>query len=239
MYPEDSSSGFTVPIGRGRGGLGQAEPNCPQPVSTAERDRLRDELNRFTGNWMGQKPHGIHWHEGHPDIKRAIEDIIMRMIGITQRPKKLRCSAEMRKRAREWTSSLHSLLVKVKSGKGTYGGFTTVPQTFKWGFYRGPTYTIRAWPIPSAAAARAPVVSSAPPGSIVVGGKAFPTSKAAREALATTPAGPAAAVPAAPPPAGGPTPSPVAGLPAELGGIPTNYLLYGGLVVAALMFLKK
>lgn len=252
-----SSRDFTIPIGRqtARGGqpvragagLGATEaagPDCPQPTSTEERDRIRNNLNKFTGNWMGQKPHGIHWHERHPDVKRAIEDIINRMIGITQRPKKLRCSAEMRNRAQRWIGSLDALLRKVKTGGGSYDGKTVVPQTFNWGFYRGPTYTIRSTNDPAIRVAMGltplegatalgppltPVVASHPPGSVVVGGEAFASSAEARAAQAA-----AAAVPAG-------VPGDAVDLKVDetIAGIPSNYLLYGGLALGAVLLLKR
>ncbi len=253
MYLGESRD-FTIPIGRqtARGGqpvragagLGATEvagPDCPQPTSTADRDRIRNELKKFTGNWMGQRPKGIHWHEKHPDIKRAIEDIVMRMIGITQRPKKLRCSAEMRNRANKWIDSLDALLRKVKSGGGSYGGATVVPSTFQWGFYRGPTYTIRstndpairvAMGLPPLAGATAlgpplaPVAASHPPGSVVVGGKAYTSSGEARAAEA-------AAVPT------GVVAQSEPDVAATVAGIPSEYLLYGALALGAVMILRK
>ena len=175
------------------GGIDPVSAECPQPVHSDERDRIRDSLKVFTRNWMGQKPHGHHWHEGHPDVKAAINDIIIRMIGITQRPKKLRCSAEMRKRANQWNGALHTLLLKVKTGGKGYGGRTVVGSDFSWTFYRGPRYTIRSTSNPKVKAAmdawaagkrgkKEKAISDAPPGSIVVDGNVYPSSAAATAA---------------------------------------------------------
>lgn len=138
---------------RSRGGLGdtETETDCPQPVSTAERDALRDELDKYAGWGPGTYD---QWHEGHPDLKIALDDIGGRMKGLYDRPKLLRCDAEARKRANEWIASLKVLLRGVKSSFNQgwdASGFTRVPATFTWSFYRGPTYTIRSTSDPSIA----------------------------------------------------------------------------------------
>lgn len=139
-------------INAGLGGLGAdpdpegcgPRPGPYQPVSSEERDAILDRLNKFTRNWMGQKPHGINWHENHPDIKNALEEVIQAMIRLTQRPKLLRCSAEARKRAESWCDAVDSLLRRVKSDPQHYGGFTSVPTTFVWTAYHLPKFTIRS-----------------------------------------------------------------------------------------------
>ena len=155
-YPRN----LVVVPGPGLGSLGEA--GCPQQVPTKERDELRDRLNRFTRDYRGQRPWGQHWHEGHPDLERALRDIIDRMVGLTLRPKLLRCNAEARKRARNWIGSVDWLLRRVKSKPGSYSGFTSVPKAFTFNFYRG-GYRIRSdAELNKGAPAPAPPVQAAP-----------------------------------------------------------------------------
>lgn len=166
-----------------------AEPDCKQPVSTAERDAIRDEL-KFALDYKGQgQPgnRGIHWHEGHPDIKAWFEDIIPRIDGLYERPKLLRCSAGARKRAGIWVGQVRDMLSRVKKP----GGFTSVDATFQAPIHRGPTYTIRASSDPDIQRAihgrgsAGPTQSSHPAGSVVVGGQAYQSSAQARAAGVT------------------------------------------------------
>lgn len=249
------------------GGLDPPSADCPQPVHTDVRDNLRNELRKFTGNWMGQKPHGHHWHEGHPDIKVAVNDIIQRMIGITTRPKKLRCSVEMRRRAQQWSGELHSLLRRVKSGGSGYGGRTVVGSEFNWGFYRGPTYRIRSTSDPKVKAAmdawkagqpgktlKEPVESDVPAGTVVAtAGNVTGTHSppVVQGTLSTAPdvtnrGGPRTTTPIFGA-EGGELVAPAAGfgvaaslgIPESVLGLPTDYLLLGGGAYVAMKYLKK
>lgn len=127
------------------------EPNCTAPVSAADRDRIRNEIDRYTDvarkfrhdPWAGPWD---HLDEGHPDLKVAFRDIGDRLIGLYDRPKLLRCNGEARSRALKWIKSLHDLIVKVKTiPKKGYDahGRTVVPTGFNFTFYRGPVYPIR------------------------------------------------------------------------------------------------
>jgi len=270
MYLADSGPDFTLPMGRltAKGGhpvrtgagladLGQrfTETKCPQPVSTEERDAIKAKLARAL-DYKGQRPVGIHWHEGHPDIKEYFDDIMSRIKGLYKRPRMLRCSAGARNRARIWTGQVSELLDRVKGP----GGFTIVPTTFKMPMHRGPTYTIRSTSDPAIRSAMkravpgsknpifteplgktSPAVVSHAPGSVVVGGAAYPTSRAAREAGATKATGELRVTTAtgAAREALAADATLLPGLPSTIAGIPTNYLLYGGLALTAFMLLKK
>lgn len=138
---------------RGGGGLGDAETeaDCAQPVSTAERDALREELGKYAGWGPGTYE---QWHEGHPDLRAALDDIGGRMKGLYDRPKLLRCDKEARNRASTWIQQLRQLLSNVKSAPNhgwDASGFTRVSKAFDWSFYRGPTYHIRSTSDPNIA----------------------------------------------------------------------------------------
>ncbi len=126
------------------------EPDCAEPVSTADRDNLRNELGRWVNRLHPADPWLGDWaqiDEGHPDLKAALADIGERMQGLYDRPKLLRCSAEARDRALRWIASMNQLIVAVKSAPNqgyNASGVTTVPNGFTWTFYRGPVYPIRA-----------------------------------------------------------------------------------------------
>lgn len=107
IVTRDASARWAYANPRPRGGLGDAETesDCPEPTSTADRDALRDAMNEWTNEYMATNGGG-HMHEGHPDLHAWLDDLIPRMIGLTQRPKLLRCSNEARKKAREWVSTL-------------------------------------------------------------------------------------------------------------------------------------
>jgi len=250
-------------VPRGLAGLGDAETasECPQPVSTAERDQLRERLGQFAGWGPGTYD---QWHEGHPDLIAALDDIGGRMKGLYNRPKLLRCDKDARNRAATWIQQLYELLAKVKSAPNRgwdASGFTRVPATFQWSFYRGPTYTIRStqdpdtnramqvwgakiWGLPMPADASVPVPPvppSAPAGSVVINGVAYPSSAAAA----------AAQVPSAPeaggvvPTTGGGAAAPGVVIPSggsvlegSVAGIPTKYLLYGALGLMAWKMVK-
>lgn len=127
-----------------------ADPDCEEPVSTADRDALRAQIERYIPTishgqdpWLGRWP---QIDEGHPDLKAALEDIGERLKGLADRPKLLRCNAEARDRAVRWIASLDQLIRAVKSSPNqgyNASGFTSVPTGFTWSFYRGPVYVIR------------------------------------------------------------------------------------------------
>lgn len=220
------------------GGLGDAETetDCPQPVSTAERDALRNKIGEYTS------PHNVkHVAEGHPDITAAWNDILRRLRGLYDRPKLLRCSQEARTRANNWIGQMDDLCRRVKSDPAHCAGFTRVATAFPFTVFRGPTYTIRASTDPDVqramqafagggSASVAPV-SSAPSGSVVVNGQVFASSAEANAAAAR---GESSVVSTT----GGAVPSFLPSMEGQVGGIPTKYLLYGALGLVAFKMLK-
>lgn len=132
---------------------GEVATGCPQPVTTAERDDLKDRISARYFDWQGQTPSlfgpGGHWHEGHPGIKAYLNDLMPRMLGLYKRPKLLRCSKEARHRGEEWLNALDELFRKTK-----VQGKTVVPAggvTMKT--YRMPDYHFAGpWPKNGAAA---------------------------------------------------------------------------------------
>lgn len=246
-------------LGRsGLGALGDAETatECPQPVSTAERDTLREELGRYAGWGPGTYE---QWHEGHPDLRVALDDIGGRMKGLYDRPKLLRCEKEARDRAQIWMGQLRDLLFKVKSAPNRgwdAAGYTYVRTPFTWSIHRGPTYTIRPTGVPGPVAdamyafahggapppaAAATVQSSAPPGTVVLQAGATTTTPPA-VATTTPPPAPTATSPPAQPVAtvggGGVWTPPAAYAPDFMAGelvpgLPNRYLVYGTLGLLA------
>lgn len=253
-FPRVVSAAYARRLGsRGlAGGLDPPSAECPQPVHTNERDALRDKIKGWTSPYKG-----AHYHEGHPDIKAVFIDIQNRLRGLEQRPKLLRCSREARDRATRWIAQLNELRAKAsRVGTADRPGakatsWIRVDTAFPFTVYRGPTYTIRPGvPHPEAfkdlttpeaeTSAQAPTPptikpggetpSSAPPGSVVVNGVVYERSSAVTQA-------------------GGEisTPEPVPGAPGDsfaggggtVAGIPTQYLIYGGLALAAWKMLGK
>lgn len=249
-------------VARSRGGLGDAETekDCPQPVSTAERDALREELGRYAGWGPGTYD---QWHEGHPDLIVALDDIGGRMKGLYDRPKLLRCEKEARDRAQIWMGQLRDLLFKVKSAPNRgwdASGFTAVNAPFQWSLHRGPTYTIRStqdpavnctmqkwgasvWggAIPSNCQQLAPpgsTTSSAPPGTVVTGGQQLTTTPPPAPSAGSPPAQPIATVGG-----GGVWTPPAAYAPDFMAGelvpgLPNRYLVYGALGLLAWRMVK-
>lgn len=197
-------------------GLDPPSEECPQPVHTDERDELRNRIKAWT--YPAERKHFV---EGHPDVGAVYDDIVGRLRGLEQRPKLLRCSKEARNRASTWLAQLDDLGRRVRPNYPG-AGFTTVPQTFSFAVFRGPTYTVRASSLVGQGAAPAP--PSAPPGSVVVNGQVYASSK---EATAATQ--PVQTV------GGGGAFEPSPGAPAAGGfleselvpGIPNTYLVYG------------
>ena len=253
-----------VPCGGLSGGLDPASPACPQPVHTVERDKIRDELNKWTRNWMGG---GVHWHEGHPDLKAWLNDLMPRMIGLTQRPKLLRCSAEARKKALAWTGTLRAMYGVPGGGPGgvlkrlTFidgkpaGNNVLIPK----GGITIRTMNLRKYHVrsfgrwaPEYYASGGKTVTTKPPakGSTTVGvpfdpnvggAGGDPTKSGANRVTALQQAAAAAGITPLPlslP--GAPSDEVPAGVSeAAIAGIPTNYLLYGGLALGAFVLLKK
>ena len=230
------------------GGLEPASADCPQPVHTNDRDALRTEI----GNWTS--PHTTkHIAEGHPDIFAAWEDIRGRLRGLYDLPKRLRCEKEARDRAERWLDQLFYLCNNVKQiGYPGCKGYTTVPKAFSFTVFRGPTYTIRSSQDPAVNAAMQafagnpttegakslaesgpPPEASAPQGSVVIDGQVYESSQAAAQAVST------ATQTAVSNGATGVTSGEIFSSSGSVGGIPTSYLLYGGLALAAVMLLKK
>jgi hypothetical protein len=234
-----------------RGGLGDAETDCLQPVSTAERDSLRDELEKYAGWGPGTYE---QWHEGHPDLRAALDDIGGRMKGLVDRPKLMRCDKEARNRASTWIQQLRELLRKVKSAPNhgwDAAGYTYVNSDFDWSFYRGPTYHIRRTGVPGPVAdamyafahggapppaAAASVQSSAPAGSVVVGGQVYASSADERAAQQAAAAGGDVVTTSPTSTTGGVVPTIGGSLPSfampsflegSIAGIPTKYLALG------------
>jgi len=252
------SPSFELGLGAGAEVLGPGETleQCPQPVSTADRDALRNEIKGWTSPYAG-----AHYHENHPDVRAIFNDVVNRLRGLEQRPQLLRCDKEGRDRARIWIKQLEDLRRRVEK-RGTMGpaGCTAatwvhVTEPFQFTVFRGPTYTVRPGstrpdcfkPGQGAAAAPGPVVSSAPPGSVVVGGVTYPSSAAA--AAATTPAPPTPGSSSTPPeitpvtpapttPTGGPLSLPSFDLEGTIAGVPTMYLVYGAGALFAWRMLK-
>lgn len=247
------SAGFAPGLSGKRGLSGGLDPpsaDCPQPVHTNERDALRNEIKGWTSPYKGQ-----HYHEGHPDIKAVFTDIQNRLRGLEQRPKLLRCSREARDRATRWIAQLNELRSKAsRVGTADRPGakatsWIRVDTAFPFTVYRGPTYTIRPGvPHPEAfkdlttpesergGAVPPPVrtgggatSSSAPPGSVVIDGVVYESSAAAKAALL---ASPTSSTPE-------PVPGDVLGGGGTVAGIPTQYLIYGGLALAAWKMLGK
>lgn len=263
MYFEQTWPSLRLPIGHGSlssvpvpgsglTGLGQADPTeggeCLQPVATAERDALRDEIKGWTSPYAG-----AHYHENHPDVKAVFTDIVNRLRGLEQRPKLLRCNAEARNRAQIWIRQLEDLRKRAaKKGTGGPAGCQSttwihVTEPFQFTVHRGPTYTIRPGSTRpdcfGAGGAQAqkpagPVESTAPPGFVVVNGVTYPSSAAAAAAAAPTPPGPGATTGTEP---GFPMAFPAGlSLEGELFGIPTKYLVLGvgGLLAYKFLFAK-
>ncbi len=233
-------------------GPGETLEECPQPVHFTERDELRNEIKGWTS------PHaGRHYHENHPDVRAIFEDIVRRLRGLEQRPKLLRCSNEARSRARQWIRQLEELRRRVeKRGTGGPAGcqattWVHVTEPFQFTVHRGPTYTIRPGSTrpdcfgqggATPTTPSGPVQSSAPPGSVVVNGVAYPSSAAAAAAQA-----PGSSM--APPEITSVTPAPTTSgglfpsfdgfdLEGSIAGIPTKYLVYGGLALVAWRMMK-
>jgi hypothetical protein len=237
-------------------GPGETLADCPQPVSTADRDALRNEIKGWTSPYAGP-----HWHENHPDLKAIFNDVVNRLRGLEQRPQLLRCSQEARDRAQKWIGQLEDLRRRVEK-RGTMGpaGCTAttwvhVTEPFQFTVFRGPTYTVRPGstrpdcfkPGQGAAPAPGPIVSSAPPGSVVVGGVTYPSSAAAAAAQppapgsSSTPPEITSVTPA--PTTTAPTtsdgfPSLLPDLEGSVAGIPTKYLVYGAGALFAWRMLK-
>jgi len=124
-------------------GLSLGEEGCDQPVHYSERDAIRAELKEWTGEFYATH-RGQHMHEGHPDIRAYLEDIIPRMEGLVNRPKLLRCSAEARDRAQRWIANCNALLKATKKNLPGWGHATIVPPGgINMPLYRGRTYHIR------------------------------------------------------------------------------------------------
>lgn len=221
--------GFYLPFA-GAGGLGAlgAEPGCDEPVPTAERDALRAELQKWTRDFFGQAGRGIHWHEGHPDLRAYLEDIIPRMDGLVHRPKLLRCSAEARRRAGAWIQNMENFRGTVKRVVPGKGDMTVIPAGgVNLPLHRGRTYHVRGpWydgkfqPVGGGAEipkppAPGPVRTPEPEN----GGRA-----------------PGEAVPGLPPTVEGIWESFTTGY---VFGIPKAYLVYGAVALVAYNFLKK
>jgi hypothetical protein len=236
-------------------GPGETLEECPQPVSTAERDSLLNEIKGWTSPYAG-----AHYHENHPDLKAIFTDVVNRLRGLEGRPKLLRCDKEGRDRARIWIKQLEDLRRRVEK-RGTTGpaGCTAttwvhVTEPFQFTVFRGPTYTVRPGSTrpdcfksgQGAAPAPGPIVSSAPPGSVVVGGVVYPSSAAAAAAQP-----PAPGSSSMPPEITSVTPAPTTTAPTSDGfpsllpdlegsvaGIPTKYLVYGAGALFAWRMLK-
>lgn len=238
---------------RGRGISGLGEADCPQPVSTAERDALRNEIKGWTSPYKGQ-----HFHEGHPDIKAIFIDVQNRLRGLEERPKLLRCSREARDRANRWIAQLNGLRAQAsRIGTSSRPGakatsWIRVDSPFQFTVFRGPTYTVRpGTPHPEAfedlstpasnASASAPTPppitpggstpATSAPGSVVINGVVYESSAAANAARGSGEVS---------------TPEPAPGGTADFGGgggsvagIPTQYLIYGGLALVAWKMLGK
>jgi hypothetical protein len=233
-------------------GLGETLEECPQPVSTAERDSLRNEIKGWTSPYAGP-----HYHENHPDVKAIFNDIVNRLRGLEKRPQLLRCSKEARDRAQKWIGQLEDLRRRVEK-RGTTGpaGCTAttwvhVTEPFQFSVFRGPTYTVRPGSTrpdcfksgQGAAPAPGPIVSSAPPGSVVVGGVTYPSSAAAAAATAPTTPGSSSTPPEITSVTPAPTtsngfPSLLPDLEGSVAGIPTKYLVYGAGALFAWRMLK-
>lgn len=243
--------------GRGLGagaevlGPGETLDQCPEPVSTAERDDLRNEIKGWTN-----PSEGIHFHENHPDVRAIFNDVVKRLAGLEARPKLLRCSAEARSRANNWIGQLKSLQRRInQKGIGVPYSRSTwvrVTEPFQFTVYRGPTYTVRpGTPHPEAFAGQpatgtptGQTPSSAPAGSVVVNGVTYTSSAAAAAALSPAPAQQPSS-----PEAGGVVPTTGGGgsvvipsgasfLEGSVAGIQTKYLLYGALGLLAWKMVK-
>lgn len=222
------------------GDIDPASPECPQPVSTGERDSLRAELEQMEG-YFGQRPWGQHWHEGHPDVRAWLADLMPRVDGLYHRPKLLRCSAEARKKAREWISTWKWVGSQIRSEKSFLrGGSTSVP---KGGLlvhtYNMRDYFLREGNPSGFVPGSAEEAANKPPQQAVPKeeGVPFPGGGATAPAPTATTGGKSDVVPTA---EGGYAVTSPAGFSMEgsVAGIPTKYLVYGGLALVAMKMLK-
>lgn len=246
------------------GGLDPPSADCPQPVHTDERDQIRAKLEQMMG-YYGQRPFGQHWHEGHPDVKAWLADLIPRVEGLYKRPKLLRCSAEARKRAIEWWGTFQYVGNRIRSeGSFLRGGYTSVPKggllvrTYRlrdYNFREGNPSGFVPGSAEEAASKPAPLpvekTEGVPFDPLVGGAGGDPTKSGANRVTALEQAAIDAGIIKAPTATtgyGGEVTATAEGgyapgvaLPAlegDVAGIPTKYLVYGGLALVAWKMLK-
>lgn len=228
------------------GGLDPPSAECPQPVHTNERDALRNQLKELLG-YYGQRPFGQHWHEGHPDVRAWLDDLIPRVKGLYDRPKLLRCSAEARKKAREWASTFNWVGSQIRSG-GSFqrGGYTSVPGGGLYvRTYNLRDYNFRPGNPAGAGAAKPPPLpvekEEGVPFDPSVGGAGGDPTKSASPPSSTPTATSGGQPSVAPTAEGGYAPAQTFGtapLPDSIAGIPSQYLIYGGLALLAWRMVK-
>lgn len=250
---------FYLPPSRANGLSGGLDPpsaECPQPVHTDERDALRNEL-RWAKSYWAHRPPGQHWHEGHPDVRAWLADLVPRAEGLYNRPKLLRCSAEARRKARAWASTFNSVMATLKGhphlkGIASARGQTVIPKggmtvktlnmrNYHFRYFGRWTDEFHQSGAESAKPAAVPSSVVGVPFDPRIGGAGGdPTKSGANRVTALQRAAieagilqPGAAVPTA----GGAVPFPGV-TSGEFFGIPTEYLIYGGLGLVAWRMMK-